>query len=180
MHGVSRIGAEILQISARGTMRLDNEGCLSLSRPECHVLRSPRLSSVCTKCAGRLPALCNFPLVSRSGSLCMRPIGRDSLGSSLASSFRESAGLTLSAFTSRFIVRAISLNTFQVRRVNQSRCHFARTAVIKKESRIAYITLPSPNVCRERESSQLRICRVNRARSVTAGGWLCIYHPRAI
>jgi len=116
---------------ARGTMRLDNEGCLSLSRPECHVLCSPLDSSQTARRAGSLlRALCNFPLVSRSGSLYAVdwPDSPTTSTSSLASSFREariSMGLILSAFTSVlftfvscFIVHVITLNVSKLR-VNQ-------------------------------------------------------------
>jgi len=91
VYAVYRVSASSLKFCsfARGTMRLDNERCLSLSRPECHVLCSPRLFSARTKSTGSpLGALCNFPQ-SFPVAGHYAADWPDSLPSSPASSFRK-------------------------------------------------------------------------------------------
>ena len=46
-------------------------------------------------------------------------------------------------------------------------------------TRVYHVTL-SECMPPRREPLQLRICHVNRVRSVNAGGWLCIYYPYTI
>lgn len=97
--------------------------------------------------AGLLSALYNFPLVSRSGSLCGRLAGFPGILSRvfISRGARVHAGLTLSAFTSSshsfqcFTVRGYYLKRFQVARQSLVRvvASFERLPD-KKQSRVTH------------------------------------------